>query len=110
MLRSPSAGQKPRSDGPMHALRFDIFCNVVDNYGDAGVSWRLARQLVREHDIAVTLWIDAPASLAKIAGGIDASLAAQSLSGVHVRVWNASFPNVALPDVVVEAFGCGLPD
>ena len=94
----------------MTAQRYDIFCKVVDNYGDAGVSWRLARQLVREHDIAVTLWIDVPASLAKIAGGIDTSLSAQSSNGVQIRVWNRSFANVALPDVVVEAFGCGLPD
>ena len=25
--------------------RCDIFCAVVDNYGDAAVCWRLARQL-----------------------------------------------------------------
>ena len=55
----------------MPAQRFDIFCKVVDNFGDAGVSWRLARQLVREHGIAVTLWIDALASLAKIAPDVD---------------------------------------
>ena len=29
--------------------RWDIFCTVVDNYGDIGVCWRLARQLVAEH-------------------------------------------------------------
>jgi hypothetical protein len=28
---------------------WDIFCSVVDNYGDIGVTWRLARQLVAEH-------------------------------------------------------------
>src|SRR5436190_1180092 len=38
------------------------------------------------------------------------TLVAQSSNGVQIRVWNRSFPNVALPDVVVEAFGCGLPD
>ena len=26
-----------------------MFCRVVDNFGDAGVCWRLARQLVAEH-------------------------------------------------------------
>ena len=40
------------------SLRWDIFCRVVDNFGDAGVCWRLARQLAREHGLAVTLWID----------------------------------------------------
>ncbi|MCR3799790.1 elongation factor P maturation arginine rhamnosyltransferase EarP, partial [Pseudomonas aeruginosa] len=24
---------------------WEIFCSVVDNYGDIGVTWRLARQL-----------------------------------------------------------------
>ena len=23
-------------------LRWDIFCNVIDNFGDIGVCWRLA--------------------------------------------------------------------
>jgi hypothetical protein len=27
---------------------WDIFCTVVDHYGDVGVSWRLARQLHAE--------------------------------------------------------------
>ena len=38
----------------------DIFCNVVDNYGDIGVCWRLARQLANEHGLTVgcgwTIW------------------------------------------------------
>jgi len=38
--------------------RWDLFCKVVDNYGDAGVCWRLARQLAAEHALTVTLWID----------------------------------------------------
>jgi uncharacterized repeat protein (TIGR03837 family) len=94
----------------MPALRFDIFCHVVDNYGDAGVSWRLARQLAREHDIAVTLWIDALASLAKIALHIDRLRDDQVHAGVRIRVWQEPFAEFELPDVVVEAFGCGLPE
>ena len=106
----------------MRALRYDIFCKVVDNYGDAGVSWRLARQLVREHSVSVTLWIDALASLAKIADGIDPSLDGQASAGVRVRAWSepSRHPEqragpafgergIDLPDVVIEAFGCGLP-
>ena len=31
-----------------HGPRWDIFCRVVDNYGDAGVAWRLARELAAE--------------------------------------------------------------
>jgi hypothetical protein len=31
--------------------RWDIFCKVVDNFGDIGVCWRLARQLQAEHGL-----------------------------------------------------------
>ena len=47
--------------------RFDVFCRVVDNFGDVGVAWRLSRQLAAEHAAEVTLWIDDLASLARIA-------------------------------------------
>jgi hypothetical protein len=40
------------------ALDWDIFCNVIDNYGDIGVCWRLARQLAAEHGFHVRLWVD----------------------------------------------------
>lgn len=36
----------------------DIFCKVIDNFGDIGVCWRLARQLSNEHDLVVRLWVD----------------------------------------------------
>jgi len=38
--------------------RTHIFCKVIDNFGDLGVCWRLARQLAIEQQHAVTLWID----------------------------------------------------
>jgi hypothetical protein len=38
--------------------RWDIFCKIVDNFGDIGVCWRLARQLQLEHGLQIRLWID----------------------------------------------------
>ncbi len=93
--------------------RWDIFCRVVDNFGDAGVCWRLARILAREHGIAVTLWIDAPAALAHVDTGVDPSRDVQGLTGVTLRRWKEPFPGLPageVPDVVVDGFGCGLPD
>jgi uncharacterized repeat protein (TIGR03837 family) len=93
------------------SLRWDIFCRVVDNFGDAGVSWRLARQLAREHGIAVTLWIDDVASLARFVPQARADVTDQAACGIRVRaVSTAAQDELVLPDVVVEAFGCGLPD
>ena len=91
------------------ANRWDLLCRVVDNYGDAGVSWRLARQLVHEQGIAVCLWIDRPETLQALLPALDAQLAQQCIDGVIIRrLTEAATPD---PDVsvVVESFGCGLP-
>ena len=89
--------------------RWDIFCRVIDNYGDAGVCWRLARQLAAEHALEVTLWIDRVATLARLVPAIDAASDTQVASGVAVRPLIDDAPPPRLPDMVVEGFGCGLP-
>ncbi|TFZ32723.1 DUF2331 family protein, partial [Pseudomonas syringae] len=48
---------------------WDICCSVVDNYGDAAVTWRLARQLAAEHGRPVRLWIDDLAALVRLRPG-----------------------------------------
>ena len=48
-------------------MRWDIFCRVIDNYGDAGVCWRLAADLNRR-GVNVRLYIDAPAVLDQLIG------------------------------------------
>jgi uncharacterized repeat protein (TIGR03837 family) len=89
--------------------RWDIFCKVVDNYGDAGVSWRLARQLAGEHGLDVTLWVDDLAVLSRIAPGIDRDRQRQQVAGVTLCRWAEPLRAAAPADVVIEAFGCGLP-
>ncbi|MCG2583344.1 elongation factor P maturation arginine rhamnosyltransferase EarP [Massilia sp. TS11] len=89
----------------------DLFCRVVDNYGDIGVCWRLARQLVREHQLAVTLWVDDLASFQRLCAQVDPAAACQQIEGVAVRHWNgAAFAAYVCPDVVIEAFACDLPE
>ncbi|MDO9011507.1 MAG: elongation factor P maturation arginine rhamnosyltransferase EarP, partial [Gallionella sp.] len=107
----------------------DIFCNVIDNYGDIGVSWRLARQLANEFGLAVRLWVDDLASFTRLCPDADAALPGQRVRGVEVRLWNKDFtdaparstpvgsppqcgdPSAVTPaDVVIEAFGCAMPE
>ncbi|WP_336331913.1 elongation factor P maturation arginine rhamnosyltransferase EarP [Pseudomonas putida] len=88
---------------------WDIFCTVVDNYGDIGVTWRLARQLVAEHDLTVRLWVDDLRAFVRLCSGADAALAQQWQQGVEVRHWPADWQPVATADVVIGAFGCRLP-
>ncbi len=89
---------------------WDIFCNVIDNFGDIGVCWRLARQLTAEYGVAVRLWVDDLAAFSKICPEVDTQQAVQAAQGVEVRLWAADFPQVILGDVVIEAFACRLPE
>lgn len=92
-------------------MRWDIFCTVIDNYGDIGVAWRLARQLQHEYGFTVRLWVDDLSSFARIAPGLDATAAAQHCNSIEIRRWTPLLPaGTDAADVVIEAFGCRLPD
>jgi uncharacterized repeat protein (TIGR03837 family) len=93
----------------MRSESCDIFCNVIDNYGDIGVCWRLARQLANEHGLAVRLWVDDLNSLVKLCPETDDTLASQHRRGVEVCMWSKNFPNVQPANLVIEAFACKLP-
>jgi uncharacterized repeat protein (TIGR03837 family) len=84
-------------------MRWDIFCQVVDNYGDIGVCWRLARQIAAAGQTA-RLWVDDASALAWMAPVLPA--------GIEVRPWHGAPPkNLPRGDVLVEAFGCEIaPD
>ena len=89
-----------------------IFCKVVDNYGDIGICWRLARQLQGEHGVAVTLWVDDLLSFQRICPGIDVTAATQQASGVTVRHWrdqDGEFAPADIADIVIEFFACDIP-
>ena len=112
--------------------RWDIFCRVVDNYGDIGVCWRLARQLAAENDAKVRLWVDDLPSLARLGPEVSGEADEQRVEQIEVRRWQpevearraserGEFPlacasgfdaceQVEAADVVIEAFGCELPD
>jgi uncharacterized repeat protein (TIGR03837 family) len=89
--------------------RWDIFCKVVDNFGDIGVAWRLARMLANEHGLAVRLWVDDVAALARIWPSVAANANEQQVSGVDVRRWREPFPAADPAEVVIETFQCALP-
>ncbi len=86
-------------------MRWTIFCRVIDNYGDAGVCWRLATDLAQRGEW-VTLFIDEPDVLS---GLIDADA---SPSTVLVKPWpknSQCFAASEISDVVIEAFACDPP-
>lgn len=102
---------------PLPPFDWDIFCCVVDNFGDIGVTWRLARQLkqegvlpAQESEVQVRLWVDDLASFARICPGLDPALESQWVDGIHIQHWHETLPADTLPArVVIEAFACELP-
>lgn len=91
-------------------MQADIFCRVVDNYGDIGVCWRLARRLAHGRGWDVRLWVDDLTSFARIQPGIVPGLPRQQLAGIDIVHWSDSpDPALAARDVVIEAFACDPP-
>ncbi len=93
--------------------RWDVFCRVVDNYGDAAVAFRLSRAIAREHGKRVRLWLDDLTVLAKLRPETDAGATEQVVDGVQVRrclPGGSPWPGDDIADVVVETFGCDTPE
>lgn len=82
-------------------MLWDVFCRVIDNFGDIGVCWRLAADLA-ERGHAVRLWVDDASALAWMAPEAERSPLVQLLH------WDAATQEPG--DVVIEAFGCNPPD
>lgn len=88
---------------PSKPLRWDIFCHVIDNLGDVGVCWRLARELATRGQ-RVRLWLDRREALDWMAPELHTL-------PIDLRAWPAAGqgPDVDAPaDVLIEAFGCDL--
>jgi hypothetical protein len=88
-------------------LRWHLFCDVIDHFGDAGVALRLARRLALRHGDAVLLLCNRLDLLQRLA-------ADEPLPGVELRAWpQDAHRHAALaaeaPDVLVECFGCSPP-
>ncbi len=78
---------------------WDVFCKVIDNYGDLGVCWRLCTNLAAQ-GTQVRLWVDDASALAW--------MAPEAHEQIDVRVWATSTVWPEPGDVVIEAFGCDL--
>jgi uncharacterized repeat protein (TIGR03837 family) len=100
------------SSDKMRATTLVIFCKVVDNYGDIGICWRLARQFQREHGIEVTLWVDDLQSFRRICPEVAVDVDTQCVENVQVRHWRnqeGQFSPDAIADIVIEFFACDIP-
>ena len=103
-LGPPSPAHRVRLQD--QGLLWDIFCRVIDNFGDVGVCWRLCADLANRGQ-RVRLWLDDVSALPWMAPG--------ALEGQHANItvhrWLETMDSQGLQtlepgQVWVEAFGC----
>jgi uncharacterized repeat protein (TIGR03837 family) len=97
----------------VHSL--DIFCEVIDNFGDAGVVYRFAHEFKRAHPhCRVRVFIDTISTLKSIVPAIDIHMQIQEYNDIIYIQSQALSPalvkSLGTPDVLIEAFGCTIPD
>ncbi|WP_300319274.1 elongation factor P maturation arginine rhamnosyltransferase EarP [Accumulibacter sp.] len=107
---SPPLPPLPRVSTTAGGADWDVFCRIIDNFGDIGVCWRLARQLASEHHLRVRLWVDELATFRLLCPQVDPTRAVQELQGIEVRLWEKRLPAVTPAAVVVETFACRIPE
>ncbi|HMD69001.1 MAG TPA: elongation factor P maturation arginine rhamnosyltransferase EarP, partial [Chitinivibrionales bacterium] len=98
----------------MHYSDIDIFCHIVDNFGDAGVAYRFAHEFCLARPSCRTrLFCDDLAPLSDMCPGLDPRAALQESDCIVVvdatKLDGALISQLGPSDVVVEAFGCDIP-
>ena len=100
-------------------MEITVLCKVVDNFGDIGVNWRLAKKLKNlAPQNRINLIVDNLLSFNKICDQVKPNEALQEVCGIFVYDWNAydfcygefsGEKNTRL-QVILECFQCGRPD
>lgn len=86
----------------------DIFCDIIDNYGDIGVVYRLAKEL-RNHNKLVRIFVNQQFEVAKIIEGFNPNLDKQELNGITFINLN-NMHDISGAEVIIEAFATDLPE
>ena len=92
----------------MESKQWDIFCKIVDNFGDIGTCWRMAKQLHNEHGLPIRLFVNDLVVAKSILVGID-NVAQQVHEGISVVRWDSDTTFDEAAHVVLETFACDLP-
>ena len=82
----------------------NIFCDVIDNFGDAGVCLRLGRDLCNKKE-QVNLFCNDLNAIKKIINKNDLSS-----SDLKISLWPTKEDQIDLKDTVIQAFSVRLPE
>ncbi|WP_037587787.1 elongation factor P maturation arginine rhamnosyltransferase EarP [Stenoxybacter acetivorans] len=93
-----------------------LFARIIDNYGDIGVTWRLARQLRDELDADVHLWTDNWSATRALIPALPAQETETQLNRITIHPWHnnetvaAQCRHLPPPRWLIEMFGCDVPE
>lgn len=91
-------------------ISVDLFCSVIDNYGDIGVCYRLARELSRNHKF-VSLYVDDLQALRTIEPSFPLNATKYQLSpSIIIKYWSKVCEDYTPADVIIECFACNLDE
>lgn len=90
-------------------MQADVFCRVVDNFGDIGVTWRLVRQLQREHNWSIRLWVDDLKSFQRLEARVHLHALQQVIEHIEIIHWGNPAPDLIPYPIVLCSFSCDLP-
>ncbi|PHY07554.1 MAG: elongation factor P maturation arginine rhamnosyltransferase EarP [Alcaligenaceae bacterium] len=90
-------------------LQADVFCRVVDNFGDIGVTWRLVRQLQREHHWSTRVWVDDLKIFQRLEARVNVHALQQVIDHIEIIHWADSAPDLIPHPIVLCSFSCDLP-
>lgn len=90
-------------------MQADVFCRVVDNFGDIGVTWRLVRQLQCEHHWSIRLWVDDLKSFQRLEARVHLHALQQVIEHIEIIHWGDPAPDLIPYPIVLCSFSCDLP-
>lgn len=93
----------------------DIFCHVIDNFGDIGVAYRFAREIKNKNPhCRIRLFVDEMEVFGKICPFIDKSKPVQEDESVTYvdssKIDNRFIESYGIAEVLVEMFACEIPE
>lgn len=98
----------------MELKTLDIFCEIIDNYGDIGVVYRVAKELQKsfENRVKIRVFLNRIDEFMKINSNVKDS-GFQEIDGivyVTFQYLKENINNFETSDVIIEAFGCNIPE
>ena len=92
----------------------DIFCNIIDNYGDIGVLYRLAKDIIKiDTNIEPRIYTNKIEEVKKLNNQLNSKLSVQTINGITYinldKLDEITISNLTIAPFIIEGFGCEIP-